>query len=707
MNHYHDASVLAPQGGSVSESDYANVTDLTTEEGSYYNDDYTNAAVLHSAKPSSQAGARFPLGQSGGPQRSGAGEDSGLPYKGKNGNDDTDGEGGRVAPVGAKHRLSTASGSVASPPGRRESSPQSAAVGESGMVEAVELREQDEGYPYYYRNSIDSGKGGSSVAAHRLSNVSGSFPPQRASSQSPLPPIAAADTMIRPLENSEMDNFPHYQNGKAVVNEAKSDNNPGGGAAVVSGVASLGRLSNASVQRAPPPFPTVRNSVSRGPAPEGGAPGPGGVKGRNSSFASGSPEYPSPGLEELDKWKKKKKKKTIIIASVVIGVLVVIGVVVGVVVGVTGGGGSSDGNAGGDDVPGTPTTTSSATSTTILPSSSSANPTTTGASPTSATQTTKTVTCWGSNRHKQQAVPSELVHESVSYVITGDYHSCAVYGKDNGGGALCWGSNGGGQCNVPDNLALGSNTEIISMAAGDYHTCAIYLNDAGDAESKCWGWNKDIMYLPSNVDLDPTMKMPEYQGSISASINRTCVVTRQRKVACYGWPDDGNLFNSPSDMNSSTVDTVSVGQGNRVCATSLSAGEQYYWGSQTNTYVFDKSTSQPGINAFMCGLGYLTRCLLKAYTGTGRKLHCQDFNGQWTIPNNLESYVISVLIPGYDDYCVIEETSRHLGCWGDTDEMVTTVPSKITGGYGVSSSVKVLSADIGKTHGCALYEETV
>ena len=62
-------------------------------------------------------------------------------------------------------------------------------------------------------------------------------------------------------------------------------------------------------------------------------------------------------------------------------------------------------------------------------------------------------------------------------VSGGGCHTCAI---DASGKLRCFGGNGQGQCNVPEDLGV-----VVQVSAGVFHTCAI------DASGKllCFGYN--------------------------------------------------------------------------------------------------------------------------------------------------------------------------------------------------------------------------
>ena len=75
--------------------------------------------------------------------------------------------------------------------------------------------------------------------------------------------------------------------------------------------------------------------------------------------------------------------------------------------------------------------------------------------------------CWGSNDGGESDVPSDL--DSAVAIATGGYHTCAL---EAGGAVRCWGAEGFlvnyGESAVPSDL-----DSAVAIAAGGYHTCVL------------------------------------------------------------------------------------------------------------------------------------------------------------------------------------------------------------------------------------------
>ena len=78
---------------------------------------------------------------------------------------------------------------------------------------------------------------------------------------------------------------------------------------------------------------------------------------------------------------------------------------------------------------------------------------------------------------------------------------------------LCWGSNGSGQCNVPDGV-------FIQVSAGSAHSLAIRV----DGTVECWGWNR---YGQCNA---PSGVFTQVAGGLFHSIG----LREDGTIACWG-----------------------------------------------------------------------------------------------------------------------------------------------------------------------------
>ncbi len=217
------------------------------------------------------------------------------------------------------------------------------------------------------------------------------------------------------------------------------------------------------------------------------------------------------------------------------------------------------------------------------------------------------VTCWGANSYGQlgnnsttgRSTPVEVVGlaSGVIAIAAGDYHTCAL---TSGGGIKCWGWNDYGQLgddsrtdrHTPVDVA-GLASRVTALATGYAHTCAV----TSEGSVKCWGWNQDGQLGDnSRTDHLPPVEVVGLASgvtAISAGYARTCALTNNGGVKCWGSNDYGQLGDGTNSWRPFPADVVVVG---------LAAWEfynstlQHYFitASQTEAQGIDQGAAGPG-----------------------------------------------------------------------------------------------------------------
>ncbi len=169
--------------------------------------------------------------------------------------------------------------------------------------------------------------------------------------------------------------------------------------------------------------------------------------------------------------------------------------------------------------------------------------------------------CWGGNDngqlglgHKESASGAKWVSAlpgRVLQVSTLESHTCAITTD----GLYCWGKNSFGALGTGDRISrslpekvmgLPEGAEVSFVSTGDHHTCAVV-----NAGLMCWGWNRScVLGKPhcvggndSNGDFETRPKWVTGLGpdsgvsSVAAGETHTCAVV-QNGLRCWGW----NLF---------------------------------------------------------------------------------------------------------------------------------------------------------------------
>lgn len=206
------------------------------------------------------------------------------------------------------------------------------------------------------------------------------------------------------------------------------------------------------------------------------------------------------------------------------------------------------------------------------------------------------VLCWGANFTGQ--LGNESIHlyggpvepsdlgSGVSAIAAGDSHSCAI---TTTGGVRCWGENSQGQLGngIKEDIrtpvdVTGLNNGVKAITAGGDHTCV--LTSAGGVQ--CWGTNyagilgdgtTEARQIPVDV-----VGLESGVAAVSTSQYRTCVITEDRRVKCWGGGPlgDGTNDNSivPVDVIGLT-DVTAITTGDAHTCALLRSGGVKCWGS--------------------------------------------------------------------------------------------------------------------------------
>ncbi|WP_196073364.1 RCC1 domain-containing protein [Nakamurella alba] len=179
------------------------------------------------------------------------------------------------------------------------------------------------------------------------------------------------------------------------------------------------------------------------------------------------------------------------------------------------------------------------------------------------------VYCWGYNFYGElgnglsgsgsatSLVPvSTGITSGATAVDAGKYRSCAIVG----GGALCWGSNSGGQTGRPSNIAVSATPVSVAgfpgavtlIGGGDEHMCAV----AGGAVY-CWGdgsygqrgdgTRSSFQNVPTKVD--GGAMTGRVATAVTGGQTHTCAVGSYR-VVCWGGNNVGQLGSGSTDADS-------------------------------------------------------------------------------------------------------------------------------------------------------------
>jgi alpha-tubulin suppressor-like RCC1 family protein len=222
------------------------------------------------------------------------------------------------------------------------------------------------------------------------------------------------------------------------------------------------------------------------------------------------------------------------------------------------------------------------------------------------------VKCWGRNDRGQlgdgsttdRPAPADVLGltSGVSALALGVRHTCAL---TDVGGVACWGDNANGQLGDGSGISRDAPSDVVGLTAGvtslraaALHTCA--LTGAGGVT--CWGVNVDGQLGDgSRFDRgEPVFAQTLTAGvaSVALSDNRTCVVTTQGAVRCWGDNSQGQLGDTTRDDSNTPVNALDLTAGMSSVATTLSntcavsrGGGLTCWGGNRQGQVGDGSTT--------------------------------------------------------------------------------------------------------------------
>jgi len=203
------------------------------------------------------------------------------------------------------------------------------------------------------------------------------------------------------------------------------------------------------------------------------------------------------------------------------------------------------------------------------------------------------VKCWGRNNLGQlgsgiPAGPTSFRYEPQTVagiafatdLSVGAEHACAV----DAGRVKCWGNGLFGRLGNGVDTTAASPVEVTGIsnarrvAAGATHSCALLASG-----TVCWGddsrgaLGNGAGVGSSNV---PTPVTPLLDGmEISAALHKTCVVTADERLTCWGSNFDGGLGTGPVGVGTSAGNNIAPTDFTPVGWTSISVGDFHSCGT--------------------------------------------------------------------------------------------------------------------------------
>ena len=194
-------------------------------------------------------------------------------------------------------------------------------------------------------------------------------------------------------------------------------------------------------------------------------------------------------------------------------------------------------------------------------------------------------------------------------MVIGRTHSCALRA---GGIATCWGSNGSGECGIPQSgetlpVDMPGLSSLADIAPGGGHTCALLA----DGSVRCWGANGNGQTTGA-VPEGPALRTPDLGGKTAKAIatgdSHSCALTTDGTVLCWGRGTLGQLGNGVrSDATSpvvvknlpTNIKSISA-QTDRTCAI-LDDGSAYCWGKNRIGELGEGAVMTTGVAAPVVG----------------------------------------------------------------------------------------------------------
>jgi len=326
--------------------------------------------------------------------------------------------------------------------------------------------------------------------------------------------------------------------------------------------------------------------------------------------------------------------------------------------------------------------------------------------------------CWGSNLAGQLGDNVDLLHTSpvsvhelpgpVSEISSGSLHTCGLIG----GAAYCWGSNEWGQSgfsilqrqsNHPTPV-VGLGGGALQIRAGDERSCAV----TAQGEVTCWGWG----------DPDPTV-LPALSTNIKAfafNLSDICAISDAGAVTCGSSTNQQSVAGLDSGV-------LEIGMGAFHECALLVDGSVKCWGDNYHGQLGDGTTEDRAAPTLVTGLGAPATAISVggqftcALLETGAvKCWGVNINGELGVGDfqdrsspaqvfGLESGVLDLSSAGNSTCAAL--VGGTIKCWGlknygHVGEGMTSneIPYDVTG-----FSDKAIAVSAGGFHNCALIED--